>query len=43
MLRYFWKGLKPSILVELKPQDLELESFNQIVKKAINIEAKVAL
>ena len=43
MLRYFWGGLKPSILAELEYQDLELESFNQMVKKAVNDEAKSAL
>ena len=43
MLRYFWVGLKPSILAELENQDLELESFNQMIKKAIDAEAKLAL
>ena len=43
MLKYLRKGLKPSILTELEYQDLELESFNQIVKKAVNTRAKVVL
>ena len=43
MLRYFWKGLKPLVLAELEHQDLELESFDQMVKKAVNAEAKSAL
>ena len=43
MLRYFREGLKPSILAELEHQDLELESFDQMVKKAIDAEAKLAL
>ena len=43
MLRYFWKNLKPSILAKLEHQNLELESFNQIVKKVINAEAKIVL
>ena len=43
MLRYFREGLKLSVLAELEYQDLELKSFNQIVKKTINIEAKSAL
>ena len=43
MLRYFREGLKPSILAELEHRDLELESFNQMVKKAVDAEAKSAL
>lgn len=43
MLRYFQKGLKPSVLAKLEHRDLKLESFKQMVKKAINVEAKVAL
>ena len=43
ILRYFREGLKPSVFAELKLQDLELESFDQIVKKAVNVEAKSAL
>ena len=43
MLRYFRKGLKPSVLVELKHQDFKLESFNEIVKKAVNVEAISAI
>ena len=43
MLRYFRKGLKPSILAELEHRDLKLESFDQMVKKAVDAEAKSAL
>ena len=43
MLRYFWENLKSSVLAELEHQDLELESFDQKVKKAVNAEAKLAL
>ena len=43
MLRYFWEDLKPSVLAELEHRDLELESFDQMVKKAVNAEAKSAL
>ena len=43
MLRYFWKSLKPFILAELEHRDLELESFDQMVKMAVNAEAKSAL
>ena len=40
MLKYFRKGLKPSVLAKLEHRELELESFNQMVKKAVNNEAK---
>ena len=43
MLRYFRKGLKLSVLAELEHQDLELEDFDQMVKKTVNAEAKLAL
>ena len=43
MLRYFRKGLKPSILAELQNKDLELESFVQIIKKTIVVKAKANL
>ena len=42
MLRYFREGLKPSVLAELEHQDLKLESFDRMVKKAVNAEAKSA-
>ena len=43
MLKYFRKGLKSSVLAELEHRDLKLESFNQMVKKAVDVEAKSAL
>ena len=43
MLRYFRKGLKPSVLAELEYQDLELESFDQMVKKTVDVKTKSAL
>ena len=43
ILRYFQEGLKPSVLTELEHQDLELESFDQMVKKAVDAEAKLAI
>ena len=43
MLRYFREGLTPSVLAELKYRDLELKSFNQMVKKAVNAKAKLTL
>ena len=43
MLRYFRECLRPSILAELQNEDLELENFVQIVKKAVVAEAKANL
>ena len=43
MLKYFREGLKPSVLAELEHQDLELESFDQMVKKTVDTKAKSAL
>lgn len=43
MLKYFQKDLKLSILAELEYQNLELKSFDQIVKKIVNVKAKTAL
>ena len=43
ILRYFWEGLKPSVLAKLEHRDLELLTFDQMVKKAVNAKAKSAL
>ena len=43
MLRYFGEGLKPLVLIELEYQYLELEIFDQMVKKAVDVKAKSAL
>ena len=40
MLRYFRKSLKPFVLAEVEHQNLELESFHQMVKKAVDAKAK---
>ena len=42
MLRYFWEDLNPFILAELEHHDLELESFDQIIKKIVDSIAKAA-
>ena len=42
MLRYFWEGLRSSVLTELEYQDLKLEIFDQMAKKAVNVKAKLA-
>lgn len=43
MLRYLREDLKLSILAKLEHQNLELENFDQMVKKTINVKAKTAL
>ena len=43
MLRYFQEGLKLSVLAKLEHRDLELKSFDQMVKKAVNAKAKSVL
>ena len=43
MLRYFREGLNPLVLAELEHRHLELESFDQMVKKDVNAKAKLAL
>ena len=43
MFIYFREGLKPFVLAELEHWDLELESFNQIIKKTVSTKAKSAL
>ena len=43
ILRYFQESLKPSVLAELEYRDLKLESFDQMVKKAVNDKAKSTL
>lgn len=43
MIWYFQKGLRYSILAKRKQRGRELDSFEELVKKAKNAEAKVAL
>ena len=43
MIYYFWKGLKPSIKVEIEQQDRESTNFKEMVQRAINAEAKAGL
>lgn len=42
MIRYFQKSLNPLIKVEKKPYLLEFNSFNEIIKKAVDAKAKIA-
>ena len=43
MILYFWKGLRLSVQVKIEQRVQELDSFKEIVKKAINAEAKATL
>ena len=43
MICYFWKGLKPSIKVEIEQQDRVSTSFEEMVQKTVNAEAKTGL
>ena len=43
MICYFRKGLKPSIKVEMEQQDRASTSFEEMVQRAVNAEAKAGL
>ena len=43
MIYYFWKGLKPSIKDEMEQQDWESMNFEEMVPRAVNVEAKMGL
>ena len=43
MIRYFRKGLKPSIKVEIEQQDRASTSFKKMMQRAVNAEAKADL
>ena len=43
MIRYFWKGLCPLVRVKIEQRGQELDSFEELVKKAVDAEAKTAL
>lgn len=43
MIWYFRKGLKPSVRVELEQCGRELDSFEEIIEKAVNAMNKAAL
>ena len=40
MIRYFQKVLQPSVKVEMEQRGQELDSFKELVKKAVNAKAK---
>ena len=43
IIQYFREGLKPPIKAKIDPCDRELDSFEELVEKAIEVEAKAAL
>ena len=43
MIRYFWKGFWRLIKDKIEDCGQELDSFEEIVEKAVNAEAKVSL
>ena len=43
IIRYFWKGLKPFIKIKMEQQDQASTSFEEMVQRAVNAEAKVGL
>lgn len=43
MICYYWESLKPSIKFEIEQQDKASTSFEKMVQKTINIEAKTGL
>ena len=42
MIRYFREGLRPSVRVEMEQRGRELDSFEELVEKAVDAEAKAA-
>ena len=43
MIRYFRKGLRPSVWAQLDARGRDLDSLQEAVEKAINVEAKALL
>ena len=43
MIRYFREGLRPSIRVKIEQRGRELNSFKELVEKAVDAKAKAAL
>ena len=43
MICYFWKGLKPSIKIEIEQQNRALISFKEMVQRAVNVKTKAGL
>ena len=43
MIRYFQKDLRPSIRAQLDVRDWDLDSWDEVVDKTVNAEAKASL
>ena len=43
MIQYFWKGLRPFIWGQLDAWDLELDSWQDVVEKTVDVEDKTLL
>ena len=43
MIWYFQKGLRPSLRVEIEQRGRKLNSFEELVEKAVDKEAKATL
>ena len=43
MIRYFWEGLRPFIRAQLDVRDWDLDSWDEVVDKTIDAEAKANL
>ena len=43
MIWYFWEGLRPLIKVEIEQRGQEFDSFEELIKKAVDTKAKAAL
>ena len=43
MIKYFWEGLHSLVRVKIEQRGRELDNFEELVKKAVDTEAKAAL
>ena len=43
MIRFFLEGLKPSLRAQIDTRSRDLDSWEEVVEKAVNAEAKVIL
>ena len=43
MIQYFREGLCPSVKIEMEQRGQKLNSFQELVKKAVDVEAKAAI
>ena len=43
LIRFFWEGLKPLVKAQMEQRGWELDSWEQLIEKAIETEAKAGL